>query len=69
MHYLLTNIPLHVVAAWQMAAEGNSDQTAFDIKMHMKQRCVTKLLYVENMALIKIHWCLWMLMEAKQWMW
>jgi len=29
---------LHVVAVWQMAAEGQSDKIAFDMEVHMKQK-------------------------------
>jgi len=41
-----------------MTAEWQSDKMAFDMEMHMKQRCGTELLHVEKMALIEINSCL-----------
>ena len=34
-----TNIPLHFVALWQMAAEGQSDNMVSNMEVHMKQKC------------------------------
>ena len=34
---LPTSIMLHFVAAWQMAAEGQSDQMMSDMDVHVKQ--------------------------------
>jgi len=45
---LPTNIPLHFVAMWQMAAEGQSDKMVFDMDVHMKQRCVIEVLHAEK---------------------
>jgi len=53
----LDNILLHVVAVWQMAAEGQSDKMVSDMDMHLKQMCVSEFLHVENMAPPGIHWC------------
>ena len=47
---LLTNIPLHFVAVWQMTAEGQSDRTP-DREVHMKARCVTEFLHAEKNSL------------------
>ena len=55
---LPTNIPLHFVAVWQMAAEGQSDKMASDKEVHMKQRCVIKFLHEEKIAPTDIHQCL-----------
>lgn len=49
------NILLHVVAVWQLAAEGHSDKMASDVEVHMKQSCVTELFHEENMAPIDSH--------------
>ena len=38
-----------------MAAEGQTDQMAADMEVHMKQRCVTEFLHVEKMAPSDIH--------------
>ena len=38
-----------------MAAEEQSDRMVSDIKVCMKQRCVTEFLHVEKMAPIDIH--------------
>ena len=38
-----------------MAAEGQSDKMVSDMEVHMKQRCVTELLHVENIVTIDIH--------------
>jgi len=32
-----------------MAAEGQSDKMVSDMKMHMKQKCVTEFLYADKM--------------------
>ena len=45
---LPSNIPLHVVAAWQMVAEGQSDSMVSDIEAWMRQRCVSEFLYAEK---------------------
>jgi len=47
---------LYFFAVWQMAAEGQSDKTASNMEVCMKQRC--EFLHVEKMAPIDIHWCL-----------
>ena len=52
---LPTNIPLHFVAVWQMAAEGQFDKTAADIEVHMKQCCEIQFLHVEKIAPSDIH--------------
>ena len=36
------HIPLHVVAVWQMAAEGHSDRPVSDMEVGMKQKCTTE---------------------------
>jgi len=51
---LPTNIPLRVVAAQQIAAEGRSDKMASDMEVWMKQRW-WKFLHAEKMAPIDIH--------------
>ena len=53
---LLTNIPLHVVAVWQMAAEGQSDRMVSDMDVQMEQRSATEILHVEKMAPTDIYW-------------
>ena len=53
-----TNILLHVVAMWQMAAKGQWDRMAYDMEEHRKQRCVTEFLHAEVMALTDIHFLL-----------
>ena len=63
---LSTNIPLHFVAMWQMAAERQSDTT--DMEVCMKQRCRS-----DSSTWKKLHpltftvTCL-IFMENKQWM-
>ena len=52
---LPTNIPLHFVAVWQTAAEGQSERMVSDIEVSMKQRCGTEFLHVEKIAPIDIH--------------
>ena len=47
------SIPLHFVAMWLMAAEGQSDTVTSDMEVHMKQRCVTEFLLVEKNG---THW-------------
>jgi len=39
-------------------AEGQSDKMVSDVNMHMKQKCVIKILHAEKIALIDIYWCL-----------
>ena len=64
-----TNIPLHFVAMWQMAAEGQSGRMVSDVEAFMKQRCVTEFLHAEKMAPTDIHRHLWTFMDTKWWMW
>ena len=45
-----TNIPFHVVAVWQMAAEGQSDRMVSDMEVWMKQWGETEFLHAEKMA-------------------
>jgi len=52
---LPTNIPFHVVAVWQTAAEGHSDTMASDMEVWMKQRGVTEFCPVEKVAPMDIH--------------
>jgi len=52
---LPTNTPLHFVAAWQMAAEGQSDKMVPDVGVCMKKQCVIEFLCVEKMAPVNIH--------------
>jgi len=52
---LPTNILLHFVAVQQVAAEGQSDKMASDIKVRMKQWCVTEFFHVEKIAPTDIH--------------
>ena len=47
---LPTNIPSRVVAVRQTAAEGQSDNMASDMEVHMKQRCVTEQLHAAETA-------------------
>ena len=61
------NILLHVVAVWQVAAEGQSDSTVSDMEVHMEQMGVTEFLHMEKFLSTDIHWCLLNLMETKQW--
>ena len=56
--YFPNTIPLHVDAVWQMAAEGQSDTTASDMEVWMKQNCFTELVHAEKIAPADIHWCL-----------
>ena len=58
-----TTIPLHFVAVWQMAVEGQSDRMATDTEACRKQRCGTKCRTKK-----RTHWrsltlteCLWRL--------
>ena len=55
---LPTNIWLHFVAMWHMAAKGQSDKVTSDAELQMKQRCVIWFHHEENMAPINIHQCL-----------
>ena len=52
---LPTSIPLHVVAVWQMAAEGQSDKIVSNMKDYMKEKCVIEFLHAEKIALIDIY--------------
>jgi len=45
---LPTNIPLHVVAMRQMAAEGQSGKKVSDMEVLMEQGCVTEFLCSEE---------------------
>ena len=47
--------PLHFVAMFQMAAEGQSDRITSEMEMCMNQRCVIEFLHVEKMSTIDIH--------------
>jgi len=49
------SILLHVIAVWQMAAEGQSDRMASDTEVQMNQRYVIEFLHVEKMAPFDIH--------------
>ena len=60
------NISLHFVAVRQMATEGQSDRMVPDMEVHMKRKCVTEFLWVENTVPINDYWTF---METKQWMW
>ena len=48
---LPTSIPFHVVAMWQMAAEGQSDMMASGMEVQMKQRCRTEFLREDKITL------------------
>ena len=56
---LPTDIPFHVVAVWQMAAEGHSDTVVADVEVRIKQRCGIEFLYAEKFASTDIHQHLW----------
>jgi len=62
---LPTSTPLHAVAVWQMAAEGQSDRIAFDMEECMKWRGVTEFHHVEKMAPTDTHRHLLNIMETK----
>ena len=49
------NIPLHVVAIQQTAAEGQSDNMATNVEVCMKQSCGTEFKKKKKIALIDIH--------------
>ena len=55
---LPASIPLHLVAMWQMAAEGHTDKMASDMEVPMKQRGGTEFLHAEKkkMTSIGIQW-------------
>ena len=55
---LPTNIPLHAVAMWQTAVEGQSGKMTSDMEVLMQQRYGVEFLPTEKMAPIDIHWCL-----------
>jgi len=48
------NIPSHLVAVWQMAAE--YDKMVSDMEVQMEQRCVNEFLYQEEITPTDIHW-------------
>ena len=50
-----TNILLHSVVVQQIAAEGQSDKMASDMKVHVKQRCIFELHLMDKMAPTDIH--------------
>ena len=59
-----TNIPLHVLAVWQLAAEGHSDRMASDMEEQMKHlKCVTEFLHAEKSGTqwhsLMLAECLW----------
>jgi len=64
-----TNIPLHFVAVWQMAAEGHSDRMVSDMEERMKQRYGTEFLCVEKMQQLSFTDVCWTFLEDKEWMW
>ena len=66
---LPTSIPWHVVAVWQMAAEGHSDRMAPDMEVRVEQSGGTEFLHAEKMAPTDIHQRLWTFMETEQWVW
>ena len=41
-----------------MAAEGQSDNMAIDMQVHIKQRGVIEYLHMQKMAPVNIHQCL-----------
>jgi len=45
---LSNHIPLHFVAMWQMAAEGQSDRMVSDMKVPIKKRCGIQFLHAEK---------------------
>jgi len=45
---LPTNILLHIVAVWQVAAEGQSDRMVSDMEVWMKQKSVIEFLHSEK---------------------
>jgi len=51
---ILATVPLHFVAVWPMAA-GQSDKTASDMEVQIKQRRVIEFFLVEKIAPIDIH--------------
>ena len=42
----------------QVTEERQSDKIAFDMDVHMKQKCVTEFLHMEKIVSIDIHQCL-----------
>ena len=50
---LPNSIPLHFVAMWQTAAEGQSDKMASNMEVQMKQRCETEFLHEDKNC---THW-------------
>ena len=49
-----------------MAAEGQSDNTASDMEMHVKQKCGNEFLHMENLHLLTRIDAYWTPMETKQ---
>ena len=52
---LPTNILLYVVAVQQIAAEWQSNKTASDMEVCLKQRCVNDFLHAEQVATTDIN--------------
>ena len=52
------NIPLHFLAMWQIAAQGQSDTVVSDMEVCVKQRYGTEFLHAEIIAHTDIHWYL-----------
>ena len=48
-------IPLHFIAVWQMAAEGQSDKLASDMEVYINEGCLIESLHTGKMAPIVIH--------------
>jgi len=55
---LPTSIPSHLVAMWQMAAEGHSDAMVCDMEVRVEQRCATEFRHAAKVARVGIHGCL-----------
>ena len=55
---LPSSIPLHFVAMWQIAAQGQSDTVVSDMEVCVKQRYGTEFLHAEIIAHTDIHWYL-----------
>ena len=61
---------IHSVDVWQVGAERQSDKMASDSEVWMKQSGVAKLLHVEKIAPIDIHWRLLSVGEThSSWWW
>ena len=52
-----------------MAAEEQAVKIAYDMEVHMKQRCVIEILYMEKNVLLTFIDTCWRIMEIKQRMW